>query len=67
MDGGYQLSAPSKAIAMAPQRKKPVREYLAIQGRFSHLFTPKYEKLIDEIQRITDLRWQKLLKKCGLA
>jgi pyruvate ferredoxin oxidoreductase beta subunit len=67
VNGEYQLSAPSKAIALTPQKKKPVREYLAVQGRFRHLFTPKYEKLVDEIQRITDLRWQKLLKKCGLA
>ncbi|MEM1566750.1 MAG: thiamine pyrophosphate-dependent enzyme [Candidatus Bathyarchaeia archaeon] len=67
MNGEYQLSAPSKLIAMSPQKKKPVKEYLAVQGRFRHLFTPKYEKLIDEIQRITDLKWQKLLKKCGIA
>lgn len=67
INGEYQLSAPSKVIAMAPQEKKPVKEYLAVQGRFRHLFTPKHEKLIDEIQRITDMRWQKLLKKCGIA
>jgi pyruvate ferredoxin oxidoreductase beta subunit len=67
VNGEYQLSAPSKVIAMAPQKKKPVKEYLVVQGRFRHLFTPKYEKLLDEIQRITDQRWQKLLKKCGIA
>ncbi|MEM0254068.1 MAG: pyruvate synthase subunit PorB [Candidatus Bathyarchaeia archaeon] len=67
VNGEYQLSPPSKAIALAPQKKKPVREYLQLQGRFRHLFTPKFEKIIDEIQRITDLRWQKLLKKCGLT
>ncbi len=67
VNGQYQLSPPSKAYALAPQKKKPVKEYLQIQGRFRHLFTPKFEKLIDEIQQITDLRWQKLLKKCGMA
>ena len=67
VNGEYQLSAPSKVIAMAPQKKKQVKEYLAVQGRFRHLFTPKYAKLLDEIQRITDLRWQKLLKKCGMV
>ncbi|MEM2737847.1 MAG: thiamine pyrophosphate-dependent enzyme [Candidatus Bathyarchaeia archaeon] len=65
--GEYQLSAPSKVIAIEPQRKKPVKEYLAMQGRFRHLFTSKYENLIDEIQRITDQRWQNLLKKCGIT
>lgn len=67
VNGEYRLSPPSKAIALAPQKKKPVKEYLQLQGRFRHLFTPKFEKIIDEIQRITDLRWQKLLKKCGMA
>ncbi|MCS7095843.1 MAG: thiamine pyrophosphate-dependent enzyme [Candidatus Bathyarchaeota archaeon] len=67
INGEYQLSAPSKAIALSPEKKKPVREYLQLQGRFRHLFTPKFEKLIDEIQKITDQRWQRLLKKCGVS
>jgi pyruvate ferredoxin oxidoreductase beta subunit len=67
VNGEYQLSTPSKLIALAPQKKKLVREYLQVQGRFRHLFTPKNEKLIDEIQRITDEKWNKLLKKCGMA
>ena len=67
VNGEYQLSIPSKVIALAPQKKKPVKEYLQIQGRFRHLFTPKYEKILDEIQRLTDARWEKLLKKCGMT
>jgi pyruvate ferredoxin oxidoreductase beta subunit len=66
INGEYQLSAASRVIALRPERKKPVREYLQQQGRFRHLFTPKFEKIIDEIQRITDERWQRLLKKCGI-
>lgn len=67
VNGDYQLSAPSKVLALAPQKKKPVKEYLQVQGRFRHLFTPKYEKLVDEIQKQTDARWQRLLKKCGMT
>jgi pyruvate ferredoxin oxidoreductase beta subunit len=67
INGEYQLSAPSKVIALRPERKKPVKEYLQMQGRFRHLFTPKFEKVIDEIQRITDERWQRLLKKCRMT
>lgn len=67
VNGEYQLSTPSKVMALAPQKKKPVREYLQVQGRFRHLFTPQNEKMIDEIQRLTDEKWQRLLKKCGLA
>jgi pyruvate ferredoxin oxidoreductase beta subunit len=67
VNGEYQLSAPSKVVALAPQKKKPVKEYLQVQGRFRHLFTPKFEKMLDEIQRTTDERWNKLLKKCGMT
>jgi len=67
VNGEYQLSTPSKVMALAPQKKKPVREYLQVQGRFRHLFTPQNEKMLDEIQRLTDQKWQKLLKKCGFA
>jgi pyruvate ferredoxin oxidoreductase beta subunit len=66
VNGDYQLSTPSKVIALAPQKKKPVKEYLQVQGRFRHLFTPKNEKIIDEIQRLTDEKWQRLLKKCEM-
>jgi len=67
VNGEYQLSTPSKVMALAPQKKKSVREYLQVQGRFRHLFTPQNEKMIDDIQRRTDEKWQRLLKKCGLA
>jgi len=68
VNGEYQLSPLSKAVALSPQKKKkPVKEYLQVQGRFRHLFAPKFEKILDEIQRITDERWQRLLKKCGMA
>ena len=67
VNGNYQLSTPSKVIALAPQKKKPVKEYLQVQGRFRHLFTPKYEKMLEEIQRRTDEKWNRLLKKCGIV
>jgi pyruvate ferredoxin oxidoreductase beta subunit len=63
----YQLSTPSKVIALAPQKKKPVKEYLQVQGRFRHLFTPKNAKIMEEIQRQTDEKWKRLLKKCGMT
>jgi pyruvate ferredoxin oxidoreductase beta subunit len=66
VNGDYQLSTPSKVFALAPQKKKPVKEYLEVQGRFRHLFTPKFKKMVDEIQQITDAKWQRLLKKCGV-
>jgi pyruvate ferredoxin oxidoreductase beta subunit len=40
---------------------------LEAQGRFRHLFTPKYEKMVNEIQGQTDTKWNRLLKKCGIT
>ena len=67
VDGEYALSAFSKVIALKPERKIPVKDYLKVQGRFRHLFTPEFEYVIDEIQLIIDRRWKRLLKKCGMA
>jgi pyruvate ferredoxin oxidoreductase beta subunit len=67
VNGEYKLSTPSRVFALAPQKKKPVKEYLEVQGRFRHLFTPKFEKMLEEIQQTTDDRWSKLLKKCGMT
>jgi len=67
VNGQCQLSTPSKLIALAPQKKKTVKDYLQGQGRFRHLFTPQNQKLLEEIQRLTDERWQRLLKKCQTA
>jgi pyruvate ferredoxin oxidoreductase beta subunit len=65
VDGKRQLSIPSKLIALAPQKKKPVTEYLKGQGRFRHLFTPQNKHVLDDIQRMTDERWQRLLQRCS--
>jgi len=67
VNGQYQLSTPSKLIALAPQKKKPVTDYLQGQGRFRHLFTPKNKKMLEEVQSMTDERWQRLLAKCGMT
>jgi pyruvate ferredoxin oxidoreductase beta subunit len=67
VNGQYQLSTPSKLIALAPQKKKPITDYLQGQGRYRHLFTPQGKKLLEEIQQWTDERWQRLLKKCATA
>ncbi len=65
-NGEYNLSAPSKGLALKPERKKPVIEYLKTQGRFRHLFTPEYTHLIGRIQEVVDKRWQRLLRKCEI-
>jgi pyruvate ferredoxin oxidoreductase beta subunit len=67
VNGECVLSPQSKAIALKPDRKKPVTDYLKIQRRFSHLFTPKFQHVVDEIQADVDKRWDRLLKKCNVS
>lgn len=41
-----------------PRERKPVEEYLKLQGRYKHLFEPKRnDKLIAEIQQKVDRYW----------
>ncbi len=63
INGKYVLSTPSRVPALAPQKKKPITEYLKGQGRYRHLFTPKNKHIVDELQLYVDERWAKLLKK----
>jgi pyruvate ferredoxin oxidoreductase beta subunit len=67
VNGQYHLSTPSKLLALAPQKKKPVADYLQGQGRFRHMFKPQGKKLLEEVQRITAERWQRILTRCGMA
>ncbi len=46
-------------IVKKPSRKKPVSEYLKLQGRFGHL----KEAEIQQIQRDVDKAWERLLGK----
>jgi pyruvate ferredoxin oxidoreductase beta subunit len=65
VNGKCQLSTPSKLIALAPQKKKPVADYLQGQGRFRHMFKPQNKELLEEVQRVTDVRWERVLEICG--
>jgi len=44
------------------KERKPIAEYLKLQGRFRHL----KEEEIEMIQKEVDERWAKILKNCGL-
>jgi len=50
-------------ISAKPREKKPAVEWLKSQGRFRHLFSPKNEHLIEEIQNDVDEKWEWLLAR----
>jgi len=67
IDGEYSLSPQSKILALKPERKKKVTEYLKMQRRFRHLFKPEFKYVINEIQQMVDKRWNRLLKRCNMT
>ncbi len=59
----YILSRKSKTIANKPEKKVPIEDYLAGQGRFRHLFRPeKRDDLIKLFQEAVDQEWDYLQK-----
>ena len=48
-----------------PREKKPVADWLKMQGRFRHLFTPQFEHVVEELQAKVDEEWERLLALCG--
>jgi pyruvate ferredoxin oxidoreductase beta subunit len=59
----YEIEEGKLKINIKPREKKPVREWLQSQGRFRHLFSPKNEHLIEEIQQDVDEKWERLLAR----
>ncbi|RDU71266.1 pyruvate ferredoxin oxidoreductase [Helicobacter aurati] len=50
-------------ITYRPKKIIPVREYLAAQGRFKHLFKPENEHIIEQFQKDVDDRWEMLQRR----
>ncbi|MBD3262122.1 MAG: pyruvate ferredoxin oxidoreductase [Candidatus Altiarchaeales archaeon] len=46
-----------------PSEKKPIREWIKLQGRFKHLLKPENQHIIEDIQKEVDRSWQDLLDK----
>jgi len=44
-----------------PKEKKPVTEWLKMQGRFSHLFKGNHQAEIGRLQQHVDTEWERLL------
>lgn len=66
-DGDYKVSPPSMRYVKRPERKKSVKEYLKLQGRFRHLFNPEKKEIIESIQKHIDREWKLILKRAGMV
>ena len=59
----YELEHGRFRLTFKPNVKKPVVDYLELQGRFSHLFKKGNEDLLAHIQANTDDIWERLLER----
>ena len=61
-DGEYKLT-------YKPRNPQKIGEWMKLQGRFGHLYKgdePR-EDMIQQVQDYVDMKWKRLLKKCGEA
>ncbi len=61
----YEVEDGVWRVTYRPKTKVPVADYLKPQGRFRHLFQPKNQHIIEELQADVDRRWERLLKMAG--
>lgn len=60
----YELENNQKlTVTYRPKNKILVKDYMAPQGRFKHLFKPENLHVIDQVQREVDARWEYLLRR----
>jgi pyruvate ferredoxin oxidoreductase beta subunit len=50
-------------ITYRPKNVLPVKDYLAAQGRFKHLFKPENAHILDEWQKRVDAKWDYLQRR----
>ncbi len=59
----YEMIDGRIRVTYKPRKKKPVEDFLKLQGRFRHLFQPKNEGIIEDIQQDVDRKWEDLLRE----
>jgi len=60
----YEVEDGEWKLTYEPKKKLPVVDYLKPQGRFSHMFKPGAEWMIEDFQADVDKKWERLLAKC---
>jgi len=60
----YEVVEGKYRLTYRPKEKKPISEWLKLQRRFSNLLKPENSRLLEQLQKSVDARWERLLKKC---
>ena len=56
----YEVIEGKYTINYRPKDKRPVEEYLKMQGRLAHMFKPGNEWMIETVQKHIDAKWEDL-------
>lgn len=57
----YEIENGKYKINYEPKERRPIEDFLKLQGRFKHIFEPKGDKdMIKKIQENIDKKWQEL-------
>jgi len=62
----YEIENEKYRISYQQPKRKPIEEFLKTQKRFKHLFSPEHKKVIPEIQKMVDRKWEGLKKAASL-
>ncbi|MDR3583472.1 MAG: thiamine pyrophosphate-dependent enzyme [Candidatus Pacebacteria bacterium] len=57
----YEIENGKYKINWATEKPKSLTDFLKTQGRFKHLFSEKNKDVIEEMQKITDDEWKRLV------
>lgn len=61
----YEVENGVLKVNYKPKEKKPIAEWLKMQGRFKHLLKPENKELLDKLQGYIDKEWERLLSLDG--
>ncbi len=61
----YEVAKGAWRLTYRPGKKKPLDEWLKLQGRFAHLFRPGGEAIRQELQAWVDRKWAELVARCA--
>lgn len=57
----YEIENGKYKINWATEKPKPIEEFLKTQGRFKHLFSEKNKPVLEQIQKMVDDEWRRLV------
>ena len=59
----YEVEDGKYKVTVKPREKKPLVEWLQMQGRFKHLLDERNKDILAALQEEVDREWEKLLKR----